>query len=1078
MANFNASCVFIKGISQIHPIRNLFKRWWLLGCGGLMVVTAQAADIYVAPNGVATAPGTYDAPTTLQKGVSTAQAGDTVWLKPGTYVITSDTQTVKPLNSGTSTAPITIRAVLGGGDAVIDGRCLVPTPSTSYYPPANWRGLVEIIDRSWIIVDGLKVINSGFYGAYISNSTGTSSNITIRNCVFYNTYGSGVCARNSSNIKVLGNVLQRVSQYPANSQAIGGGECLSFVKVDNFEIAYNTICDRMIDINNGGEGIDPKVGCTNGTIHDNEIYDLIRTGIYTDSWNDYEHTLSVYGNIIHDVDTGIACSSEVSTGVLQNVKIHDNVVRDCATRGICLTGWGEGGALKDIAVYNNTVVRCGFGGAAYPPAYPPSNTGIFVGNTNTLSTNFIIRNNVLANNASQIGSKGQTFVTADRNLLFGTNSDSAMVMTNSITSDPLFADLTNNNFRIRVGSPAIDCALGTPVSAVDILGITRPVNGVVDLGAYEYTGSTTAVGLQGDYYAGISLSGSIVASRQEAVAHGFGPRVPVAGLTSGNYSVRWTGSIEPLVTGTYSFRLRTSNGLTRSTDGQLNQNGVRLWINNELWIDGWNPASSSNALVSTGRMLHGGLKYTIKIEFFSSAGDASAFLDWMNLTQPVLMPVPKERLYPNSGQEFWRLCYFGTTANTGSAADLADPDSDGIPNLMEYALYLDPTRSQTTGLPVVTMSNGHLMMSFCRRRTELTYVVQASDDLKSWTTIATNPGVPGGTVVASDSNTTSPNRFLRLQVTSPASNAVTNPEGRVTLSLIQNLDNAVNFQLNDSIGAVTGKHAGIITTVGSDYVANSSGGWTAGQFSQVATPYWMRITSGAAAGRLFLVSTTTANTSTRLTLDVGGVNLTTLGIVSGTDAYEIFPADTIKSMFPAGTLQSGTSTTGDLLRLFDGSAWVAYYHDGTQWLGVAGGVADNIVVRPDQGWRVTRRGPTTSLVLVGRAPTTKAVVAVPRYRWTYLSMLPVPNTLAELSLQTQIPNWSSLPSNPVNGDHVRIWNAASSVWRIFYYDGTQWQEQGAGVANGCVLTQPGVPFMIVRPASGSGTDWITQAKPY
>src|ERR1019366_6293612 len=39
----------------------------------------------------------------------------------------------------------------------------------------------------------------------------------------------------------------------------------------------------------------------------------------------------------------------------------------------------------------------------------------------------------------------------------------------------------------------------------------------------------------------------------------------------------------------------------------------------------------------------------------------------------------------------WRAVYFGTTNNLGGAADNADPDGDGIPNLLEYAFGLAPT---------------------------------------------------------------------------------------------------------------------------------------------------------------------------------------------------------------------------------------------------------------------------------------------------------------------------------------------------------------------------------------------------
>ena len=39
----------------------------------------------------------------------------------------------------------------------------------------------------------------------------------------------------------------------------------------------------------------------------------------------------------------------------------------------------------------------------------------------------------------------------------------------------------------------------------------------------------------------------------------------------------------------------------------------------------------------------------------------------------------------------WRLAHFGDTADEGDAADLANPTGDGLPNLLKFALDLDPT---------------------------------------------------------------------------------------------------------------------------------------------------------------------------------------------------------------------------------------------------------------------------------------------------------------------------------------------------------------------------------------------------
>ncbi len=124
----------------------------------------------------------------------------------------------------------------------------------------------------------------------------------------------------------------------------------------------------------------------------------------------------------------------------------------------------------------------------------------------------------------------------------------------------------------------------------------------------------------------------------------------------------------------------------------------------------------------------------------------------------------------------WRLANFSTDQNTGPAADLADPDADGVPNLLEYAFNTVPTNPASVGAPILQVSGlspqpSFLQLSFLRTRPDLTYIVEASPDLSSWSTIATNPGnvslIAPVTVTDSSDLSLNPRRFLRLKVTAP-----------------------------------------------------------------------------------------------------------------------------------------------------------------------------------------------------------------------------------------------------------------------------------------------------------------------
>jgi len=86
----------------------------------------------------------------------------------------------------------------------------------------------------------------------------------------------------------------------------------------------------------------------------------------------------------------------------------------------------------------------------------------------------------------------------------------------------------------------------------------------------------------------------------------------------------------------------------------------------------------------------------------------------------------------------WRQQYFGTQQNTGTAADISDPDGDGTVNFLEFAMLTDPLAA--TQLPIgLALIGTNLEFTYSRSKAalgEVTYAVQWSDSLVagSWST--------------------------------------------------------------------------------------------------------------------------------------------------------------------------------------------------------------------------------------------------------------------------------------------------------------------------------------------------------
>lgn len=103
---------------------------------------------------------------------------------------------------------------------------------------------------------------------------------------------------------------------------------------------------------------------------------------------------------------------------------------------------------------------------------------------------------------------------------------------------------------------------------------------------------------------------------------------------------------------------------------------------------------------------------------------------------------------------------------------LRDPDKDGLTNLLEFALGLNPADGKTLGLPVASTSGGTLSITYQRYTgCGLTYIVEVSTDLVSWssTTVSESMTSSAGTLqnwtaVDSAPVSSSERRYMRVRV--------------------------------------------------------------------------------------------------------------------------------------------------------------------------------------------------------------------------------------------------------------------------------------------------------------------------
>jgi hypothetical protein len=426
--------------------------------------TCSGNIYYVAKNGNDANPGSEASPwLTIQKAANTAVAGDTVYVKAGTYA-----ERLNLSNSGSagkyitfqnySTDIVTISAPGG--------------PYTTY--SGHHNGLFEIIGKSYIKVRGLRFADT-VLGQTIVIERG-SNNITINGNVFDNITGGAVIAGYynvsgtyaARNIDVINNYIYKkgTASSPGEYE-----ELLSFDDVGYPNVSYNTIANQRM-----GECIVYKEGTEHGII----------------SYNIISNCYSSNGNVIPPADYSVVANrlsqaiyiDGYASGV-NNISVFGNIAWN--TEGI-VAGSEQGGRNQNLKIYNNIVYN-GYYGIIVDNYlhYRPDGSEVTPD-----FLNIYIMNNIAYNNFRNFKSGGTGFV----NIVWRNNigwigengymeSPYNVVDHNLFDIDPQFVDATNHNFHLQSSSPAIDAGSSVLAPATDYDGKSRPQSGGYDIGAFE-----------------------------------------------------------------------------------------------------------------------------------------------------------------------------------------------------------------------------------------------------------------------------------------------------------------------------------------------------------------------------------------------------------------------------------------------------------------------------------------------------------------------------------------------------------------------------------------------------------------
>jgi parallel beta-helix repeat protein len=448
-------------------MKRLLLSLLVVGASLCLCDAARANTFYVATSGNDLNPGSQSQPwLTLQHGVDNINPGDTILVESGTYA------GCRIGRSGQPGALCTLKADSGAS-------VLVNAAGLANRHNSNIE--VELFGdtvRYWVI-DGFESANSLRYGIDVR----VTDFITVQNC-----YAHG---------SALTGIFLAFSDHP---------------RIQNNESAFNG--EHGIYDSNSGDF--PTI--RGNRSHHNHSAGIHMNGDRTQTPGDGVISFAVVEkNTIYE--NGVGGGSGINCDGVSDSIFRNNLLYNNHASGISLYAIDGAEGSSRNKVYNNTIVMAA--GARWCVNIPastqgqPDPTGNQVRNNILYTPDTVLRGSVLTYNSGIAGFASDYNAVVNR---FSVDSGGSTLSlagwqafgydTHSVVSAPaaLFVDPVGNNYRLKIGSPAIGAGVALAEVTDDLDGFARPLGSAYAIGCYgaRFPGSATP-GLCDPAHAGFFL---------------------------------------------------------------------------------------------------------------------------------------------------------------------------------------------------------------------------------------------------------------------------------------------------------------------------------------------------------------------------------------------------------------------------------------------------------------------------------------------------------------------------------------------------------------------------------------------